>query len=106
MLQTQKALLKLFEDEPYQWGLRGDPHLWREMKAIVDNCNYPTSEGQLTELLRQLFQQLTGTSLARDLKPFFVEKYSHRGMSSGYISPQFWAEQAIPMLLARYRESK
>jgi hypothetical protein len=53
----------------------------------------------------QAYQQLTGTPLTnRD--PTFVERHGHGGMSSGYVSPQFWAEEAIPMLLARYRDAK
>lgn len=104
-MQGQKTLSRIFQDEPARWGLRGDPYLWREMKATVDHYAYPDTEEQLTVLLEQIYQQLTGTSLAnRD--PVFVEKFSHGGMSSGYVSPQFWVEQAIPLLRTRYRESK
>src|SRR5262245_45617777 len=106
MAQAEKALSKLFEEQPFQWGLRGDSHLWREMKEIVNNYDYPKTEEQFTSLLEQLFQQLTGTPLASYLRLFFVENYSHGGMSSDYVSPQFWIEKAIPMLRARYQESK
>jgi hypothetical protein len=103
-MQGQKTLSRIFQDEPARWGLRGDPYLWREMKATVDRCAYPDTEEQLTVLLEKIYQQLTGTSLAnRD--PVFVEKFSHGGMSSGYVSPQFWVEQAIPLLRTRYCES-
>lgn len=104
-MQGQKTLSRIFQDEPARWGLRGDPYLWREMKATVDRYAYPDTEEQLTVLLEKIYQQLTGTSPAnRD--PVFVEKFSHGGMSSGYVSPQFWVEQAIPLLRTRYRESK
>ena len=59
----------------------------------------------ITALIEQIYQQLTGASRI-DQEPLFIERYSHGGMSGGYVSPQFWAEQAIPMLLARYRESR
>jgi ABC-type molybdenum transport system ATPase subunit/photorepair protein PhrA len=50
-------------------------------------------------------QHLMGTPLTnRD--PIFVERFSHGGMSSGYVSPQFWAETAIPLLRARYRNTQ
>jgi hypothetical protein len=104
-METQKTLSKIFQDEPARWGLRGDPFLWREMKATLENYEYPETEEQLTHLLEQTYQQLTGSSLT-DREPIFLERYSHGGMSSGHVSPEFWAEQAIPLLLARYRGSE
>ncbi len=104
-MQTQKTLSKIFEEEPLRWGLRGDPFLWKEMKATLGNYEYPDSEEQLTALLKHTYEQLTGASLI-DREPIFIERYGHGGMSSGMVSPQFWAEQAIPLLLARHRESK
>ncbi|HUE98347.1 MAG TPA: hypothetical protein VMN99_03775 [Anaerolineales bacterium] len=104
-MQSQTKLSTIFQDEPVRWGFRGDPYLWREMKATVDDYEYPDIEEQFTALLEQMYERLTGASLT-DHEPIFVERYSHGGMSSGYVSPQFWVEQAIPMLLKRYRESK
>lgn len=104
-MQTKKTLSQLFQNEPARWGFRGDPYLWREMKATLGDYEYPETAGQLSVLLEQTYGQLTGASLS-DSEPIFVERYSHGGMSSGYVSPQFWVEQAIPMLRERYRESK
>ena len=59
----------------------------------------------ITALIEQIYQQLTDASLT-DQEPIFIERYSHGGMSSGYVSPKFWAEQVIPLLLTPYRESK
>jgi hypothetical protein len=59
----------------------------------------------ITALIEQIHQQLTGASLT-DQEPIFIERYSYGAMSSGDVSPKFWAEQAIPLLLTRYRESK
>jgi hypothetical protein len=103
--QPQRKLSELFDEPPAQWNLRGDPHLWREMKETIDNYEVPDTEEQFSALIARIFQQLTRTSLAEH-EPVFIEKYSHGGMSSGYISPQFWAEQMLPFLLRRYRESK
>ena len=101
-MQPARTLARLFEDEPRQWRLRGDPHLWREMKATLGSHDYLDTEEQLTALLEQTYQQLTGMPLSQH-EPFFIERFSHGGMSSGYVSPQFWAEIAIPLLRARYR---
>ena len=105
LTQPQRKLSELFNEAPAQWNLRGDPHLWREMKETIDNYEFPGTEEQFSALITKMFQQLTGTSLAQH-EPVFIQKYSHGGMSSGYISPQFWAEQMIPFLLRRYRESQ
>jgi hypothetical protein len=101
---TEKTIASLFQDEPTRWGLRGDPHLWRDMKATLGDTTYPDTEEQLTALIEQTYQQLTGVPLTNP-DPMFVERYSHGGMSSGYVSPQFWAEHAIPLLRARYRKA-
>jgi molybdenum cofactor cytidylyltransferase len=33
---------------------------------------------------------------------FYVERYGHGGMSSGLVSPEFWRDTAVPLLLARH----
>ena len=98
-------LSRLFQPEPPTWGLRGDPYLWREMKETLGNRAYPLTEADFKALLEDTFQELTGSSTrARD--DIYVEKYSHGGMSSGYVSMKFWRETAIPELLKRYREAQ
>lgn len=104
-MPEQKTLSKFFHDQPSRWGLRGDPYLWNEMKDTLGACAYPNTEEQFAMLLEQTYHQLTGASLANP-DVIFVERYSHGGMSSGCVSPQFWVEKAIPLLLERYRESK
>jgi|tagenome__1003787_1003787.scaffolds.fasta_scaffold20158606_2 hypothetical protein len=37
--------------ERKQWRLRGDPHLWRERKAILGSTPYLSTEEQLTALI-------------------------------------------------------
>jgi len=59
---------------------------------------------QLTLLLEQTYQQLTGAPPTRR-DPVFGERYNQDGMSGGYISPQFWAETALPLLRVRYRDT-
>ena len=105
MTPPQRKLSELFNEALAQWNLRGDPHLWQEMKETIDNHGYPDTEEECSALIAQIFQELTGTSLAQH-EPVFIQKYSHGGMSSGYISPTFWAEQMLPFLLRRYREAQ
>lgn len=92
---------ELFEIAPKQWNLRGDPHLWKEMQAYFSLAPMPSSVADLEQQIAQAFLALTGQPLSGS-EPFFVEKYAHGGMSSGYISPLFWRERILSLLLSRY----
>lgn len=104
-MQEYKKLASVFEAQPDRWGLRGDPHLWREMRDSLSDQAYPPTEEEFTVLLEQTYKRLVGAPLG-NREAIFVDRYSHGGMSSGYVSPQFWAETAIPLLQIRYREIK
>jgi len=104
-MQRIKTLSLIFQDEPLRWGLRGDPYLWSEMKNILGELAYPNTEEDFIILLQQTFEQLTGKSI-KELHSIFVERYSHGGMSSGHVSPQFWIEEGFPMLRERFRQTK
>jgi hypothetical protein len=90
----------LFQDEPRRWGLRGDPHLWREMRREFEGVECPATPEGLASLVEEAFEKLTGFPLSH-ADPFYVEKYSHGGMSSGYVDPRFWRETASPLLQSR-----
>jgi len=92
---------QLFEDEPTQWGLRGDPHLWRAMRAQLSSTPLPSLASDLVEQIEQAFQRLTGHPLSTSTT-FHLREFSHGGMSSGAISPEFWREEALPLLRARH----
>lgn len=91
----------LFDPEPAQWGLRGDPYLWREMRERIGADPRPETAEELVAILQATFQQLTGKPVSHD-EHIFVERYSHGGMSSGMVSPAFWRDTAIPLLRQRY----
>ena len=94
------SLSKLFEDEPQQWGLRGDPHLWREMRDHFEEVPLPTTPGELENTIRDMFFELTGLELSSN-QIVKVEKYNHGGMSKGGISARFWQDTALPLLKER-----
>jgi molybdenum cofactor cytidylyltransferase len=93
----------LFEEHPYQFGLRGDVWLWREMQERLRDTSMPESAESLACIVRALFEELTGAALTAP-EPFFVPKYSHGGMSSGYVDPRWWREKAIPLLTVRLQD--
>jgi molybdenum cofactor cytidylyltransferase len=98
-----RSISDLFTEEPYQWGLRGDPHLWRAMHEHFEETPLPPTGEELMALIASAFAMLTGHPISEP-DPFFVERYSHGGMSSGYVDPRFWRKKVLPLLQARYAE--
>jgi hypothetical protein len=94
----------LFDPEPQTWGLRGDPHLWRALRAHLAGQDIPASPGELAGLLHQAFRDLVGTDFASDpATSVYREQYAHGGMSSGMISIEAWRQRLMPMLFERAR---
>jgi hypothetical protein len=94
----------LFDPEPHTWGLRGDPYLWRALRAHLAGRDIPGSPGELADLLYQAFRELAGTDLASDpATSVYLEQYAHGGMSSGMISLGTWRQDLMPMLTERAR---
>lgn len=90
----------IFNPELVQWGLRGDPYLWREMREHLKDRPLPPAADAFLETLGELFRNLTGASLD-DSQPVFVERYSHGGMSSGMVDPEIWRDRHLPLLAQR-----
>jgi len=97
------SISSLFEPEPIQWGLRGDPYLWKEMKTRLESSSLPESVSEFQSVIEREFECITGRPITIE-KNFKVERFSRGGMSSGVISPVFWREKAIPLLVTRYHE--
>jgi hypothetical protein len=91
----------IFEEEPKQWGLRGDPFLWRELKARFQSTEMPETPVQLKALIEKEYEEATGHPITND-KHFGIERFKSHGMSSGGISPEFWVKSGIPLLVSRH----
>lgn len=95
---------KYFESPPAQWGLRGDPCLWEEMKQRLNHENMPVTANDLEKLLHQKFKELTGEFPEKG-KTIFVSRYEvTSGMSRGIISSDFWLNIGFPLIIQRYIE--
>ena len=92
---------EIFEDEPDQWGLRGDPYLWRELKERLGTIDMPETPEQLQSIIEKEYEMVTGYSINHK-EHFRVERFMHGGMSSGGVSPEFWNKRGIPMLVNRH----
>ncbi|VAW33930.1 hypothetical protein MNBD_CHLOROFLEXI01-3374 [hydrothermal vent metagenome] len=79
---------QLFEKEPSQWGLRGDPYLWQELKETLQDVDVPFTVTAVQNLLASTYEALTGRSILDD-EHFYMERFDHGGMSRGMINPNF-----------------
>ncbi|MEZ4593224.1 MAG: hypothetical protein R3D55_19075 [Chloroflexota bacterium] len=95
------TIADLFQQKPSQWGLRGDPHLWQEMANHLAQTPLPDNVEQLEQQLTQLFETLTGKPITTE-GFIAVERFPRGGMSGGMVSPEFWRETAVPLLLKRF----
>lgn len=100
-----KFVSKYFEPEPLQWGLRGDPYLWRDMKQKTATTNIPTTGHEFEKLLYKLFKELTGQEPEHG-KFIHVEKYRDIGMSSGVVCSDYWLDKGFSLLIQRYIETE
>ncbi len=91
----------LFFREPDEWGLRGDPYLWAEMRSFLADRPLPSSREELSDAVTSAFQELTGHPLVATRDSFAIERFAHGGMSSGHIDPAWWRSKALPLLSAR-----
>ncbi|MBT3337841.1 MAG: hypothetical protein HN855_07875 [Anaerolineae bacterium] len=102
---NEASISILFDPSPIQWGLRGDPHLWGEMKSSFLEIPLPASEEELKSLVERQFEILTGKPFSTEERSSYIERFSHGGMSSGHISFVFWREVASPLLVSRYNKA-
>ena len=94
----------LFDGEPHQWGLRGDPHAWRAIRDRLAGVVLPGSVEELERLLLATFQEVVGVDLARDPAPsVFREEFAHGGLSSGTVDLDTWRTRLMPLLVDRGR---
>lgn len=103
MTRPMVDIAALFKPEPGSWGLRGDPLLWREMAASYAGVPLPADLRAMAQSLVDSFERLSGQSLSVS-EPIFLRRHAQGGMSSGQVSPPWWREQGMPLLLTRYRE--
>ena len=96
----------IFTPEPDQWGLRGDPFLWQLLKERYQTVELPYSPKVLREEILRVFADLTG-ELPKPGKHYYVDQFAktHVGMSTGWISGDFWQATAIPLLMERLEQT-
>ena len=91
----------LFDPRPSWWGFRGDPYLWDELKDHFVSVPLPRSRNELESAIIAGYEKLTGHPFSKT-EHFKIDRYPQSGMSGGGISPQFWQETGLPLLLSRF----
>lgn len=101
-----KSVALIFDPEPYQWGLRGDPFLWQLLKKRYQAVELPYSPETLREDILSVFRSLTD-ELPESGKDCYVEQFAktHVGMSTGWLCGDFWIGTAIPLLIERLEQA-
>lgn len=90
----------LFEPAPDKWGLRGDPHLWKDMRHAFRSVWLPISAEEFTKKFNDIFEKITGERLSVTCRPR-LSRYGSGGMSGGQVSGAFWLNEVLPMLVER-----
>ena len=98
----QLLFTDLFSPRPNDWELRGDPYLWDELSAHLSNVVLPNSAKAVRQVIATAIEALTGATLDEG-GVAVIDRYPDDGMSSQYVSIQFWNETALPLLVSRFR---
>jgi hypothetical protein len=97
-----KDLSDLFDPEPLEWGLRGDPWVWRALRDYLAGTYLPPSAGEVASMLYAAFDRIVAVNLAEDADPsVYRPEFAHGGQSSGYVSIDVWRDRLMPLLVER-----
>jgi hypothetical protein len=97
-----KQVADLFDPEPEQWGLRGDPWVWRALRDHLGESYLPPSVGEVEAMLYTAFNRIVAVDLATETSPsIYREAFAHGGMSSGQVHLETWRVVLLPLLMDR-----
>ena len=64
--ETSVFVSLIFEETPKQWGLRGDPYLWEEMRNEFSAVPVTISLEAFEKRFKEVFEKFTGAPLTRE----------------------------------------
>jgi len=102
-----KLIKQIFDEEPFQWGLRGDPYLWEKLKEELSKIKTDVTLEDFNKILDKKFNEIInkdGKVISKD--EVYFEKYPQYGMSGGLVSLEWWKQTGLPLLKDRYNNLK
>lgn len=100
--QNKLFVDEIFKYEPEQWGLTGDIYLWRELKEKFSNIELPCTVEDFKNYFNEFFEELTGSKL-KSYGKVYIKRYEKEEICNGYISLDFWSDEALPLLIQRVK---
>ncbi len=97
------TVAEIFEIHPEHWGLRGDPHLWEDLKEFFSNMPLPYSIARFTENFNIFYKLVSGYEIKMGEK-FYIPGYDKGEVSGGMIHSSFWLTKGLPILVERLEE--
>lgn len=91
----------LFLERPKKYGYRGDYYFWEYLERYFGEHPELSRKDDIAKTITQLFKQVSNVELTTDAMPC-VQEFAHGGMSSGFLSGDFWLNKAIPLLQDRF----
>lgn len=101
----QKNLSFLFAERPERYGLRGDYYFWEYLEEYFALHPEFIEKEDIAGVIKEQFREKSGAELTEEER-VFVAEFSKGGMSSGYLSGDFWLNTAIPLLCDRFDKAE
>ncbi len=98
------TLADAFDELPHQWGVRGDPHVWRAMRARLTDVPTPEDADAVRAAYVAAFNAVVGGDLDTETERYLHrEELDHGGMSGGMVDLQWWRTTGVPLLVEQAR---
>jgi len=97
--------MEIFDIDPGQWGLRGDPELWGELRKKFEKYENPKNEIEFNKKLDFEFKELIKKGERMSGYVVWFEKFSQLGISGGFVSIEWWTNEGLPLLKKRYSKT-
>lgn len=93
----------LFDRAVAQWGMRGDPYLWRELRSRLADAPLPPDRFTVRARILAEAQDVLGEPLTPWGEPLHVPAFDPgHGMSAGMVDRSWWIRTGLPILLDRF----
>ena len=85
-----------------QWGLRGDPHLWNELRRRFAGKPIPTTDDETAAIVLYAVAEIIGSDLRGASEHVAVPSLAiGSGMSDGFVHRDFWLGNGVPLIVER-----